>query len=213
MSYCPNCGAEVEAGSSTCPNCGASLVVPVVHAGGFNWGKFFTDLVLKPKEAFGAVLAKKMWWLALASLIAVGLFGGIGILIDQRGSAGGVVARLFFYVLFAPFLFWLFETAALSMMSTLFKGKGASLKDMALTVGVAWLAFVPYTALALIPSKVTDLIFLLIFLLAHIYLLTGVLEENENLSLGPALIVSLAPILFLIILTLLETGEFGLFPL
>jgi hypothetical protein len=185
----------------------------VIATGGFNWGKFFTDLIIKPKEAFHAAISQKMWWLVLTILIVVGLFGGIGVLIDYRGFGGGVVARLFFYVLFVPFLFWLFETAALSLMSSLFKGKGASLKDMALTVGIAWLAFVPYAALALIPSKVTDLIFLLLFLLAHIYLLTGVLEETEDLQLGPALIVSLAPILFLIILTLLKSGEFGLFPL
>lgn len=212
MPYCPNCGAEIQTGMQVCPNCGTSLAAPVIATGGFNWGKFFTDLVIRPKEAFKSVISQKMWWLALTSLVAVGLFGGIGVLIDLRGFGGGVVARLFFYVLFAPFLFWLFETTALSLMSSLFKGKGASLKDMALTVGVAWLAFIPYAALALIPSKVTDLIFLLLFLLAHIYLLTGVLEETEDLPLGPALIVSLAPILFLIILTLLKSGEFGLFP-
>ncbi len=213
MPYCPNCGSEIPPGGQVCPNCGTSLSAPVIRAGGFDWGKFFLNFVVNPKEAFAAVISKKMWWLSLASIIAVGLFGGIAVLIDLRNVSGGIVARLFFYMLFAPFLLWLFETSALSLMAVLFKGKGAPLKDMALAVGVAWMAFVPYAALSLIPSKVTDLIFLIIFLLCHIYLLTGVLAETEDLQLGPALLVSLGPILFMIILTLLRTGDFGLFPL
>ncbi|MEI6510196.1 MAG: zinc ribbon domain-containing protein [bacterium] len=215
MAFCSNCGNSVEDGVRVCPSCGVRVAGPPLAAASsvmaFDWGQFLSDLALKPAEAFKLLRQANLWWLPLAVLFTVGLFWGISILIDTPGLAGGFKARLFFSRLLIPFLYVLFEVAALKLVSGWFKGSGSDFRSLANNVAVSWAAFLPYAILGLIPSRVTDLIFLILSLLLHLWLLTGLLKEEEGLKMAPALLVGAIPFIFLIILFVLQTGLFGVF--
>jgi hypothetical protein len=177
----------------------------------FDWGKFFSDLVMKPATAFRSIRQANMWWFPLAVLFTVGLFWGISFLIVYRGANAGFIARNFFASLMVPFLYVLFEAAALKWVSAWFLGKGSEFRGFTVLVADSWIAFVPYAILSLIPSQATNLIFLILSFIFHLYLLTGVLEEEEGLDLGKALLVGIIPFLFLIVLFALKYGTFGIF--
>ncbi|MEI6308120.1 MAG: zinc ribbon domain-containing protein [bacterium] len=215
MAFCSNCGNRVEDGARVCPSCGVRVTGPPLAAAStvlaFDWGQFLSNLAVKPAEAFKLLRQANLWWLPLAVLLTVGLFWGIGILIDTPGLAGGFKARLFFSRLMIPFLYVLFEVAALKVASGWFKGSGSDFRSLLNSVAVSWAAFLPYAILGLIPSTVTDLIFLIISLLLHLWLLTGLLKEEEGLEMTPALLVGAIPMLFLIVLFVLQTGRFGIF--
>lgn len=215
MAFCSNCGNRVEDGVRMCPSCGVRVTGPPLVAASsvlaFDWGQFLSDLVMKPAEAFKTLRQANLWWFPLAVLLTVGLFWGIGILIDTPGLAGGFKARLFFSRLMIPFLYVLFEVAALKVASGWFKGSGSDFRSLLNNVAVSWVAFLPYAILGLIPSTVTDLIFLILSLVLHLWLLTGLLKEEEGLEMTPALLVGAIPMLFLIVLFVFQTGRFGIF--
>ncbi len=215
MAFCSNCGNKVDDGARVCPSCGVRVAGPPLAAAStvlaFDWGQFLSDLAMKPAEAFKTLRQANLWWLPLAVLLTVGLFWGIGILIDTPGWAGGFKARLFFSRLMIPFLYVLFEVSALKVASGWFKGSGSDFRSLLNNVAVSWVAFLPYAILGLIPSTVTDLIFLILSLVLHLWLLSGLLKEEEGLEMTPALLVGAIPLLFLIVLFILQTGRFGIF--
>ncbi len=215
MAFCSNCGNRVEDGARVCPSCGVRVAGPPLAAAStvlaFDWGQFLSDLAMKPAEAFKSLRQANLWWLPLAVLLMIGLFWGIGVLIDTPGLVGGIKARLFFSMFLVPFLYVLFEVAALKVLSSWFKGSGSNFRSLLSNVAISWAAFLPSAILGLIPSVVTDLIFLILSLILHLWLLTGLLKEEEGLEMTQALLVGVIPFLFLIVLFVLQTGRFGIF--
>lgn len=197
MPYCSECGSPLEEGATTCPKCGVQIGRKV---GGLDWGKFFLDLVLKPANAFRMVIEHNMWWLALAAVLLFGLFSGIHSLVRLKTNAA-----LFFEAWLEPIIFWLFLTGAIMVLAKLFKGKG-EFWNLLLGVGVSFIALLPYPLLAMIPAEAVRIIFLIVFLLANIYLLAGAIEASHDLKLGQDIIVAIIPYLFLIVMMVLMTS-------
>jgi hypothetical protein len=202
MPFCANCGNKLDEGVSACPNCGAAYGRK--SSGGFNWGEFFKNLVLKPAAAFDALVQARIWWFGLVMVFAVGLFLGIGKFIDY-GKAG---TRSFFYDIFFEFFFLLFLIGALKFIAGFFKGQGNDFPGLFIATSASFIAYVPYALLALIPVAAVKIIFLILFSLVQVYLLMGVLESQEKLAMGPALVTAISPILFYIVIEIIR-GSFG----
>ena len=146
----------------------------------------------------------RIWWFGLVMVFAVGLILGIGAFI----SLGKFGTRTFFYVIFFEFFLLLFVVGALKFIAGFFKGQGNDFPGLFIATSASFIAYVPYALLALIPVAAVKIIFLILFSLVHVYLLMGVLESQEKLPMGPALVTAISPILFYIVIEIIK-GSFG----